>query len=280
MEPPPLAHSFVTAPDAAPERWMLFLHGILGSGDNWRGIARRLVAARPGLGAVLVDLRMHDSSLGRTPPHTLAACADDLMTLERVVPGPVSAVLGHSFGGKVALTYLARRAGAVASGVIVDSNPGLREDARGSESTLRVLRILQRMPERLSSREGFVERVESEGETRSVGQWLAKNLERRDGSFAFKLDLDAIRALLDDYFATDLWPIVEAPPAGTRIELVVGGRSAVFDDADRARAARIAAGSHGRVGLSIVPEAGHWVHVDAPDELLALTLRAIDEAPR
>src|SRR5688500_12574158 len=57
-----LNHSLVTAPDAKPSRWLLFLHGLLGSGANWRSFARRLVEAHPSWGAVTVDLRLHGAS--------------------------------------------------------------------------------------------------------------------------------------------------------------------------------------------------------------------------
>ena len=60
-----LSHALVTAPGQTPDRWMLFLHGILGSGANWRTVARKIVAARPQWGAVLVDLI--ESSLVRWP---------------------------------------------------------------------------------------------------------------------------------------------------------------------------------------------------------------------
>ena len=51
----PLAHALVTAPSATPAYWMLFLHGILGSGPNWRTFAKQVVAERPDWGAVLED---------------------------------------------------------------------------------------------------------------------------------------------------------------------------------------------------------------------------------
>src|SRR5690606_11379756 len=99
------AHSIVkAAPDAQPERYIVFLHGILGQGNNWRGIARQLVKARPAWGALLVDLRAHGDSRQLPPPDSLAAAADDVARLARTLP--VSAVLGHSFGGKVAVALL------------------------------------------------------------------------------------------------------------------------------------------------------------------------------
>src|SRR5687767_12064792 len=103
MSSPALAHAVLAPEGAAPRRWIMFLHGILGSGANWRSFAKGLLAACPGWGAVLVDLRMHGSSQGFAPPHTVAAAAADLASLG--LPGPLGAVVAHSFGGKVALAY-------------------------------------------------------------------------------------------------------------------------------------------------------------------------------
>ena len=38
-----------------PKRWMLFLHGILGSGINWKSFARSFVDRCPSWGAALID---------------------------------------------------------------------------------------------------------------------------------------------------------------------------------------------------------------------------------
>jgi pimeloyl-ACP methyl ester carboxylesterase len=89
-----------------------------------------------------------------------------------------------------------------------------------------------------------------------------------DPGLVLAIDLDAIEALLDDYFAQDLWPAVEGTEVGA-LHLVVGGRSGVFDLDDRARAQAIAA-RRPNVHLHILPDAGHFVHVDAPEELLRL----------
>lgn len=77
-----LAHAILKEPSSTPSRWMFFLHGILGSGANWRTFAKQIVTARPEWGAVLVDLRLHgESQSGFAKPHTIAAAADDVLAL-------------------------------------------------------------------------------------------------------------------------------------------------------------------------------------------------------
>ncbi|HEY8428745.1 MAG TPA: alpha/beta hydrolase [Sandaracinaceae bacterium] len=266
--------TLLTAPGASPDRWIVLLHGILGQGNNWRGFARRLVADRPDWGAALVDLRAHGGSRDLPPPDSVERAAEDVALLWPTLPGELGAVLGHSFGGKVALALLER--GPVPRLFVVDSLPGPRPDRRGSEDTVAVLRMLAALPPRFGSRDAFVAHAMREGTSETVAKWLAQNLEREpDGSYRFGLDVRRIEALLDDYFARDLWPVLDPPPAGTRAHLVVGGRSRIFGEADRERARALAARHPEAVSVHVLERAGHWVHVDDPDGLLAIVEAAL-----
>ena len=91
-----LAHAEVTAAGSAPDKSMLFLHGIFGSGANWRTFARRYVEAKPDWSAVLVDLRKHGDSQAFEGPHDLAHCANDVANLAASLALPVRGIIGHS----------------------------------------------------------------------------------------------------------------------------------------------------------------------------------------
>ena len=107
-----LSFTRVTDSDAAaPTKWLYVAHGIFGAGRNWASVAKRVVRNRPTWGALLIDLREHGASHDFPAPHTLESAADDIAALAAVQPPP-SALLGHSFGGKVALMYLRRHAAA------------------------------------------------------------------------------------------------------------------------------------------------------------------------
>lgn len=107
--------------------------------------------------------------------------------------------------------------------------------------------------------------MQRRGQPLSIAQWLAMNLDRGEHGVRFGLDLVAIRALLDDYFSRDLWSVLEQ--LRSHILVINGVRSNVYDEHDREHLARVVSD---RVAVRVVPDAGHWVHAEAPDELLRI----------
>lgn len=274
-------HALVTAPSAAPARWMLVLHGIFGSGANWRTFVRRLAeaqtqggapgaAARP-WGFILVDLRAHGLSQGPPPPHTLATAADDLLRLGDRLGLDVRGVMGHSFGGKVALAYLERRREGVERAFILDADPSAKAPSESGTESAAVLDLLRAMPQPIASREAFLDAVQAAGFSRGIAEWLAMNVRRDGDGFRIRLDLDAMADLLADYFARDLWHVLEDAPAGAaaearRVHVVLGGRSTAIPPASRSRFEALAARAPW-FSVHVLPNAGHWLHVDDPDGL-------------
>jgi len=254
-----------------PLKTIAFLHGILGSGGNLRTIARRFVAARPRWTAWLVDLRGHGRSPKGTPDPSLEAAARDVLDLATRAAPPLAAMAGHSFGGKVALEALRIANGSLEHVLAIDSMPGAREPLRGGDSALAVIETLESLSHPFPSKSAFVEAIMAAGHPRPLALWLALSLERSDGGVRFALDLREVRALLLDYFAQDLWPVVEHPPDDARVHLVIGDRSSSYSAADRARA-RALAGD--RVTVDLLP-ADHLVHVDDPDGLLRVMLERL-----
>lgn len=249
---------------------MFFLHGILGTRANWRGIARRVVRGRPGWGAILVDLREHGDSTGLPPPHSLRAAAADLSELELGLGLPIAGALGHSFGGKVVLEWLRSRQDRSTEAWLIDSSPSGGDAARGMTATGEVIRALEALPRRWPSREAFVSAMVAAGQPAAVAQWLAMNLRRsEEGALEFGPEMATIRELIEDYARTDCWDVVEDLPDGATLDLVIGGRSSTFSASDRARVALLAA-EDARISSHLIENAGHWVHVDAADELVAL----------
>ena len=247
-------------------------HGILGAGANWRGIARKVVERRPEWGVVLVDLRQHGQSERGEPPHDLAACAGDLRALAGELGG-IEAIAGHSFGGKVALATRALAPPGLRQTWIFDASPSTRLDRANdpAETVARLLALMERSPRTWPRREDFVQVVVADGHSRSLGQWLAMNLVPDDTSgFTLRLDLDAIRAMLADYHARDLWPVLLDPALPGTVEVVIATRSTVVTADDRRRLATPPPHVHVHE-----IDAGHWLHIDAPEAVIDLVARRL-----
>ena len=277
MAPLLLRHELVSAPEAQPTHSLLFLHGILGAGTNLRSLAKRFVAQRPQWQGVLVDLRAHGGSLGDDGLDTVGGAADDLVALARSLSLPVGGIVAHSFGGKVALQAVARLKGSLRHVALLDSAPGTRFDHRGSELTLQVLELLDALAgQTWANRDEFVRVLVSKGQDRGVAMWLAMNIVVEGGRARFALELPRIHSLLESYFSLDAWPVLEAAQ-GPAFHLIIGGRSGVYDESERAKARALAAGSNGRITLDVLPGAGHWVHVDDLEGLLKVLVERLKE---
>jgi pimeloyl-ACP methyl ester carboxylesterase len=260
-----LAATLVPADAPPPVARLLVLHGIYGRGRNWTTLARELAAARPDWSAWLIDLRLHGDSPSFAPPHTVAAAASDLVAFEQRTGEHAAAVLGHSFGGKVALAHAAAGHDHLSQAWIIDSTPETR-DPQGS--AWRMLEVVRRLPATFASRTEAATAIAAHGYSQGVAAWMASNLVHEGGRYRWRLDFAAMEALLRDFFSTDLWRVVEDPPADTVLHFVKANDSHVLSEEGCARI-EAAGARHGRAFLHRVA-GGHWVHVDNPGAVLAL----------
>ena len=239
-----------------------FLHGIFGQGRNWRSFAVKWLSNNPDFRAVLPDLRGHGGSLGAAPPHNLATCAADLEAL----PAP-DLVVGHSFGGKVALTWAALRQ-FQGNLVIVDAPPGVvpMDRATTEADPRHVLTLLRSAPnDRAAARAHLL----AAGLGPVVVDWLLLSLQREGNGWEWQYDLDAIHGLLNSYFTTNCWPALDLPRSPPAI-LVIAGRGGRWTAEELSHA-----GLCPGVRPVMLPSAGHWVHVDAPDALRSVLDAAV-----
>lgn len=269
-----MLHHDLIRPAGKVEHWMLFLHGIYGMGRNWNAVARRVIAGRPGWGAVMVDLREHGASQGRTPPHTMDAAAGDVVELIGSLDAPVGAIVGHSFGGKVAL-MAARALGAAAPSEIwiIDSTPAAR--AKPGGSAWEMLDHLRKSSGVFRTRAMAVTELALRGVDEGTAQWISSNLERsREGNYTWKIDMNAMEQLLRSFFAADVWDVVESPPGRSVLHFVRATQASTLEEDDLIRLRKAVGASGGRVVLHDV-KGGHWLNADNPDALVELMAGAL-----
>ena len=243
------------------------LHGIFGSGRNWSSVIRRFAQQCPDWNARLVDLRQHGASQGFAPPHTIAAAANDLNNLAEAEQETPTAVLGHSFGGKVALAYARDHGDTLKSVWVIDSTP----EARAPDgSAWQMLELIRNVPRDFGSRDELISLLTRSGIALPTAQWMATNLERDDasGRYRWRFDFDALEAMLRDFFKEDLWSVLENPPGQASIHMVKARQSSVLSPAAMERIKKLE-NTTGRVFLHEI-DGGHWVNAENPDALLAL----------
>ncbi len=250
------------------ERTVFVLHGILGSGRNWRSICRALATRRPEFRFVLVDLRNHGESSPAAPPHTLESCAQDLIGL-----GSPEVVIGHSFGGKVALTLAKSQPPDLDRVVVLDAEPGRVEGAAGA-GVLSVISALRRVALPAQSRDSVRAALASHGLSAPIVAWLATSLRRTTDGWTWKYDLDAVDAMIADYFETNLWPWLSKGRNGPKIDLVRALQSDSWTASALAQFDRLPPAS--RVRLHELENAGHWLHIDNPAGLVELVVRIVE----
>jgi esterase len=251
----------------------LVLHGALGSGQNWTRFIQRLLAERPDYRYVLVDLRHHGGSQGAPPPNTLRACAEDLVALGRALGAEPEVVIGHSFGGKVAVEYARQGSPQLQQVWVLDAVMGAQPEHETGEIAA-VMRAVRSVPMPAQSRRDVVAHLhERVGLSKGLSEWMTTNLRRAGERYEWTFDLDAIAELMVDYFRVDLWSYLNEPRQRPEFQLVVAERSDRWTPELRAQARALPA--HARVVYHELPNSGHWVHVDNPDGLLQLIAPAL-----
>ena len=259
MPRPSVAREIMADPQGAPEAraTVLILHGILASKRAWRSLAARVAKRRPELDVIALDLRGHGDARGRPGPHTLDTCARDLWAQQQS-DGPAggapsrdpAAIIGHSFGGKVALAALRYWPSAEIWCLDSDPTPTSRSDSSEVERVLATLDTLPAAPTRAEVTAAFA------GFGAGFAAWMTTNLE--PGGWRFEREV--VRELLASYRLADFTDGVRSQ----NVHLVRGERSDRWSPAGLALCEAIGARAH------VLANAGHWLHVDAADALVEL----------
>ncbi|BAD82235.1 hydrolase-like protein [Oryza sativa Japonica Group] len=265
----------------------VLLHGILGSRKNWGSFAKRLAQEFPMWQFLLVDLRCHgdSASIKKRGPHTVASTALDVLKLIVQLRLTPRVLVGHSFGGKVALSMVEQAAKPLARPVrvwVLDATPGkVRAGGDGEDHPAELIESLRRMPMQVSSKQEVVDALVKEQFSVDVARWVATNLRRSSplgslssSSFSWIFDLNGISDMYKSYEETNLWGIVENVPRGVHINFLKAERSLhrwALDDLQRIHTAEeLAADEGGGVEMHVLEDAGHWVHADNPDGLFRI----------
>jgi pimeloyl-ACP methyl ester carboxylesterase len=98
---------------------LIILHGLFGQSDNWLTIARWIAERYT---VFLPDMRNHGQS-PHAPVHSYPAMSDDLSEFMEDLSIVNRLLIGHSMGGKTAMTFALEHPGKVQKMVIIDISP-------------------------------------------------------------------------------------------------------------------------------------------------------------
>jgi esterase len=231
---------------------IIVLHGLMGTLDNWQTIANQLSTEYT---VCLLDIRNH----GRSPHSavmTMNEMADDVAEWMADNWIHSAAVMGHSMGGKVAMTLALEHPLLVEKLMVVDISP-----KQYPSSHLHVFEALLAVPLATLTSRKIAENILNEKLNDPITvQFLMKNLHRdTDGHYHWKMNLASIISNYDNIKQDILGNPYDEPTWFVR-----GGNSQYVLDSDIEDIHTVFPNAK----LITIDNAGHWVHADAPDKML------------
>ncbi|XP_049448189.1 protein ABHD11 [Epinephelus fuscoguttatus] len=240
---------------------LVFLHGLFGSKSNFHSIAKSLVQ-RTGRKVLTVDARNHGTS-PHSPELTYEAMANDLKHLLTKLRIEKCVLIGHSMGGKTAMTTALTQSSLVERLVVVDISPAqttTRTNFRNYIQAMQDMKISSDIP-RSTARRMAEDQLRSLVKERSVRQFLLTNLVEQNGHYAWRVNLEAISAHLDEIMS---FPNFDNSYDGPTLFLG-GASSAYISSEDYPEIQRL----FPYADIQYIPDASHWIHADKPLDFIS-----------
>ncbi len=256
-----LEHPPAEAETAPP---LLVAHGVFGSARNLQSVARRLATRRR---VVAVDMRNHGSSPWDDRMDYPAMAEDLAAAIDRHCGGR-AAVMGHSMGGKAAMALALTAPERVAALVVLDIAPvAYGHDHDENIAAMRAV-DLAAVRRRSDADAALVPRVAEP----AIRAFLAQNLVIEPGGARWRLNLDALEAGMQGLTG---WPADLRGPYGGPA-LFFHGTASPYLLPEHEAAVRALFPAAEITGLE---GAGHWIHAERPDEVVATVGRWLDGLP-
>lgn len=234
---------------------IMILHGLYGSGDNFGTIGRALAEDHH---VILVDERDHGRS-PHTDRITYPLMAEDVHALVEKLGLKDLVLVGHSMGGKTAMAFAQRWPELLKHLVVIDIGP--REYPIG-EHAIVVEALASSDLANKSSRQEVEEHLAKSISEPGVQQFLLKSLYWEEpGKLAWRMNVDLLQRDMDDILAALGPEVVRVPTLFIR-----GAKSPYIPREDIPQLKEQFPNSR----VETIAFAGHWVHAQAPDEVLEL----------
>ncbi len=253
----------VSAREAGAGEPVVLLHGLFGSGGNLGALARAL---RDAYRVCSLDLPGHGDSAVPAPFDLPGMAAAIIGWLDEQGIDSASFV-GHSLGGKVAMELALAAPARVRALVVADIAPV--DYPPGHDAVFAGLFAVAKA--QCTTRQDAQAVLARHVAEPSVVQFLLSDLRRDDaGVLRWRFALDALHAAYRD---------LSRAPAGGRsypgpVLFVKGGDSEYLRESQRPTIEELFPAATVRV----VPDTGHWLHVEKPDVFNGIVRRFLDRA--
>ncbi len=243
-------------------RPVLIFHGLFGMSDNWQSFARML--AEKGYQVITADLRNHGLS-PHDEVHDYTSMAADVAELIADLNLQQPVVIGHSMGGKMALTLINSYANLVSKAIVIDIAP-YQYPVHHREIIDTLVSIdLSKITRRSEAEKLMSDAIDDYG----TRQFLLKNLHwKTPEQMDWRFNLKTLNEHIEEV-GTATWPsvIIDTP-----VLFVKGSNSGYIEEA---RFSEIK-NWYSNLQFVSIEGAGHWVQADKPHELLEAVLKFIE----
>jgi len=242
---------------------LVFLHGLMGFGLNWKKIARLMPE---NCVSFLFDQRGHGKSIKPQGNYHPQDFAEDLELIRQDLGWDSFILVGHSMGGRNALWYAHLYPDRVEKLVIEDIGPEAKPQAIEFYSSL-INSIPTPFGTKLLAKQwllnDFIQTPYGRSGGQTLGQYLYANIsEAANGSADWRFSKSAILESIQMGRAQDHWWVWDSLPMA--ILLIRGSQSQDLSQFTYEEMLRRQPQAKGVV----IDDSGHWVHFDQPNEFV------------
>jgi len=256
---------------------LVIVHGLYGSSDNWLTVGKKLSSR---FKVYMIDQRNHGRS-PNSPDHSYEALTSDLASFfdQRQIEKAI--VMGHSMGGKTAMSFAADYPERIEKLIVVDIAPKdyfLLNDESQYFLHKNILEAMlnidfNRMESRKDVENYLLERIDSA----PIVQFLLKNVHRKKEThwFEWRLNVQVLYDNLDEIISgvnaswfDDRLPIFNYP-----VLFIKGENSKYILPEDFQTIRQI----YPSAVIRVIPDAGHWLHAEQPQLFLEVLEQFLDQ---
>ncbi|XP_074121669.1 sn-1-specific diacylglycerol lipase ABHD11-like [Sminthopsis crassicaudata] len=258
----PLSYKLLEGSNSHPP--LVLLHGLFGSKIYFESEAKAL-AEQTGRKVLTIDARNHRDSPS-DPDCSYEAMSADLEALLLKLGLAPCVLLGHCMGGKIAMVLALRKPELVERLIPLDISPTMTTAFPEALNYIEIMKSLK-IPKELSfskAQQLANEQLSQSIEDPVIRQYLLNNLMMVNGQYVWKVDSEVLSQQVDKIMD---FPQIQGSYSGPTLFLR-GANSPLIQPYHYPKIKRL----FPQAQILTIPKAGHWIHVDQPQDFMSSIL--------